>query len=410
MAVIRAYPRPPASRPTRTFRLWLFGTLLLCQLGYGAVLPEDRADALYHAFDGGGVTVQGPSVLVRKGIKDKVSFYANLYQDMVTSASIDVISYGSPYTEQRDEYSVGADYLQDSTVMSLSFSNSSENDYIANTVSFGLSQDFFGDMTTLSLGYSKGDDTVMKNDGAEKGDENYFEAQAGRQRYSLGLTQVLTKSWIIAFSAETAVDEGFLRNPYRQSRYWQTTSDGVDRVWRAEEYPTTRNSDAFAVRTMYYLPYRASIKLEARTFADSWGIQSQNYEIRYTHPIRSRMLLELKARTYSQTQADFYSDFYQHGARDYFARDKELSTYSSNSIGVGLTYEFGYKIPYTKNHKLSVFWDYLQFDYDNFLDQCRSTQNYCNAKPETPADYDLGEEPTYGFAANVLRVFFTVNY
>ena len=30
------------------------------------VLPDDRADALYHRYEGGGVTIHGPSVLVRK--------------------------------------------------------------------------------------------------------------------------------------------------------------------------------------------------------------------------------------------------------------------------------------------------------------------------------------------------------
>ena len=44
-----------------------------------AVLPEDRADALYHRFDGGGVVIDGPSILVRKSIKDTVSISAILY-------------------------------------------------------------------------------------------------------------------------------------------------------------------------------------------------------------------------------------------------------------------------------------------------------------------------------------------
>ena len=42
-----------------------------------AVLPEDRADLLYHRYDGGGVVVDGPSVLVRKKFADTVSVVAN---------------------------------------------------------------------------------------------------------------------------------------------------------------------------------------------------------------------------------------------------------------------------------------------------------------------------------------------
>ena len=77
------------------------------------VIPEDRADAMYHAYDGGGVTVNGPSILVRKGYKEKVSGYANYYQDFVSSASIDVLTSGSKYSEERTEYSMGVDYLAD---------------------------------------------------------------------------------------------------------------------------------------------------------------------------------------------------------------------------------------------------------------------------------------------------------
>ena len=40
-----------------------------------AILPEDRTDVMYHVYDGGGLEVSGPSILVRKGIKDKVSVW-----------------------------------------------------------------------------------------------------------------------------------------------------------------------------------------------------------------------------------------------------------------------------------------------------------------------------------------------
>jgi len=43
---------------------------LSCAVRAG-VLPEDRADLLYHSYDGGGVTIDGPSLLVRKQFADK---------------------------------------------------------------------------------------------------------------------------------------------------------------------------------------------------------------------------------------------------------------------------------------------------------------------------------------------------
>jgi hypothetical protein len=64
------------------------------------VLPEDRADVLYHLYDGGGVEIDGPSVLVRKQVGKSTSLVANYYVDMISSASIDVITTASPYTEE----------------------------------------------------------------------------------------------------------------------------------------------------------------------------------------------------------------------------------------------------------------------------------------------------------------------
>src|SRR5271154_6650101 len=65
------------------------------------VLPDDRADVLYHNYDGGGITIQGPSVLVRKKVGDNISFFGSYYEDLISSASIDVKLSASPYHETR---------------------------------------------------------------------------------------------------------------------------------------------------------------------------------------------------------------------------------------------------------------------------------------------------------------------
>jgi hypothetical protein len=55
---------------------------------HAGVLPEDRADALYHRYDGGGVTIDGPSILVRKQVGKSLSFVGNYYVDHVSSSAI----------------------------------------------------------------------------------------------------------------------------------------------------------------------------------------------------------------------------------------------------------------------------------------------------------------------------------
>ncbi len=380
------------------FRLIVVLAIFASTTTQAAVLPEDRSDALYHSFDGGGVTIDGPSILVRKQFAEKVSLWGNYYVDMVTSASIDVVTQGSPYSEERTEHSLGADYLHDRTTLSLSHTRSVESDYEAETTAFGVSQDFFGDLTTLTLGYSQGDDIVMRN-----GDAN-FQDEASHRRYSLGVTQILTKNWIVAFNAETVIDEGFLNNPYRSVRFLQPNGDVGS---QQELYPRTRNSDAFAIKTKYYLPYRAALGLEYRTFSDSWDIQADNYQITYVHPMGENLVIEAKYRAYSQNQASFYSDLFPfQDALSFRARDKELSTFSDTVFGLGISYEvksrFLSKLDKTT---INLFWDHMTFDYENFLDATKS-----RSVDGEPPQFAVGQEPAYSYDANVIRFFISVWY
>ncbi len=60
--------------------------LLASATSHSAILAVERADALYHSYDGGGVVIDGPSFLVKKNVADIFSFTGNYYVGMVTSA------------------------------------------------------------------------------------------------------------------------------------------------------------------------------------------------------------------------------------------------------------------------------------------------------------------------------------
>lgn len=354
------------------------------------VLPDDRADALYHSYEGGGVEITGPSILVMKKLGQNVAVNGNYYVDSISSASIDVITSGaSPYTEDRNEISGGVDYMHGNSIMSLSYTNSSEDDYEANTASFGISMDMFGNMTTVSMGYSRGWDTVMNNL------DSSFERDVDRQNYRLGLTQVITKDMLLQVNYEGITDEGFLNNPYRSVRFLDP--GGLTYSYEAEIYPNTRTSSAIALRTIYYLPYRATVSGEYRFFSDTWGIDAHNVKLGYTHPLDGGWTLEGNYRYYTQGAADFYSDLFAFsGAQNFMARDKELSTYISHTFGVKLSYDI------LKNGwgaidrgTLNVAWDHIMFDYDDFHD-LRIT----GVLP--------GDEPLYSFDADVLQLFVSI--
>lgn len=377
----------------RLLKISLVGWVFASAGAFAAVLPEDRADVMYHGYEGGGLEVDGPSVLVRKAYKDKVSIWANYYVDMITSASIDVMATASEYTEERKEKSLGFDYLRGKTFMGLSYTNSEESDYSAHSVRFGISQDFFGDLSTLGISYARGADTVRRN-----GDDN-FEAETDRQTYRVDFSQVITKNLIVNLNYEGVTDEGFLNNPYRQVRYLDS-AEARGFNYQSEIYPRTRTSSAQALRAMYYLPYRAALKLEVRNYNDSWGIDAYNAEVAYTHPFDDLGLtLELKYRFYDQTAADFYSDLFPRAnSQNFMARDKELAAFQTQTLGAGATYEFNMEwLPGFTRGQVSLFVDYIDFEYADFRDV-------------TTTGFAPGDEPLYSFDSTVTRLFFSFYY
>jgi opacity protein-like surface antigen len=357
-----------------------------------AILPEDRADVMVHRYDGGGVTVDGPSILVRKSIGQSVSVSANYYVDSISCASIDVVTTASPYTEERTETSLSMDYLNNKTLMSLSYTKSDESDYLAETSSFTISHDMFGDLTTVSLGYSVGNDDISDNT------NETFDEAAKRQNYRVGLTQILTKNSLLGLDFETITDEGFLHSPYRYYRFIEAGTQDI----RKEIYPETRTSNALTFRLKYFLPYRAALSGEIGYFDDTWGIKANHVEIGYTHPLESNWIFDIHYRYYTQEAADFYSDlFSREGEQTYLARDKELSTFQDHTIGVGISYEFKPdKWQFIDHGSLNVTLDYIRFNYDDFRDWEAGQDS------GTP----WGEEPLYSFDAHVIKVFLSLWY
>ncbi len=376
---------------------------IVCLPVAAAVLPDERVDVLHHQYEGGGIKVSGPSVLVRKNIGTKVSVSANYYVDMVSSASIDVLASASRYSEERKQQSVGLDYMFDRTSFSLGYTTSDENDYQAKTYSLGVSQTFFGDLTTLHFGFGFGQDVVGRN---IKGvPDPSFELDKDRRSYRFNLSQILTKNLIAELSLESGTEacidmedgETCLNNPYRSYSY---VLNGV-RALLPEKYPLTHNTDAVSLRAIYHLPYSASIRADYRSFSDSWGITASNAELRYVHDFKKDLLLELMYRVYSQTEADFYSDLFPYkDAKNFMARDKELSPFSSKTIGVGLTYKFPWVIPGIEKSTANLYWDHMQIDYDDFRDYA----SFSGAKAPD-AGYKVGEEPLYNLDADVIRFF-----
>ena len=374
----------------RAFLLLLL--LVSAVAAHASVLPEDRSDALYHRYEGGGVLIDGPSVLVRKKVGKNVSMVGNYYVDYVSSASIDVVTTASPYDEERTQWSLGVDYLRGNTTMRVNYTSSEESDYDAETYAFSVSQDMFSALTTLTLSYGLGDDVVGKSD------DETFERDVDRQTYGVGLTQIFTKNLIATLNFTTVTEEGFLNNPYRSVRYFDSGS-ALGYSYEAELYPNTRTSNAAGLRARYFLPYRAAIEAEYRYFTDTWDIEGHTGSLTYIHPWRD-FTFTGKLRYHDQTGAHFYRDIFPRAqATNFRGRDKELSPLTSTTVTLKASYEFlndSQGWGFLKRGSVSASIDMLMVDYEDFSD----------LRPGAP----LGEEPLYELDANVIQVFVSFWY
>jgi Protein of unknown function (DUF3570) len=360
---------------------------------HAGVLPEDQADALYHVYQGDGLTVQGPALLVRKKFGESVMADAGYETDSVTGASIDVRTSGaSELKEHRKQWNGGVSYLRGKTTYNVGYMNSKETDYISDNLTFGITEDMFGDLTTVTLGYTRGWDDVSQNQ------QTHIEPRGSvdRRSYRLGLTQILTKNFLATLNYESSAMEGYLQNPYRSIRYGAGNSLNIG--FQDEKYPNTRTTNAVALTGRYFLPYRASIKAGYRYFTDSWGIAAHTGDVEYVHPLKGRLgnfTLEGSGRYYTQTRADFYADLFPYiDAQNFLARDKILASFNDWSVRFGGSWRHAYT-PNTYG-VVSLFVEHIQYNYLDFK----------NAEVKVAPD----AQPLFSFAANVYLLQYSQHF
>jgi hypothetical protein len=339
-------------------RLWLrrlaglLGGLLAASGSRGAVLPEDVAEAMGHVYNGGGVTASGPALLVRKSVADTVSLTGTYYVDMVSNASIDVVTTASPYKETRTAFGLGLNYAVRETLITVAGASSREPDYLANAINVDLAQDVFGGMTTVGMGFTKGEDKV-----GQHGTEGWFD-HATHWRYRLGATQILSPSWLAAVNVEAISDEGYLGSPYRVARVFGAAVP--------ERVPRTRSSRALQLRAVGDLGEKNVVIGIYRYFWDTWGLTAHTAELGYGRYFGEAWMANAFVRYHAQQGASFYSD---NATVDtaYVTRNRQLSTFNDTGVGALLTYAAvkpgaGYAVNVTGSVEA------LQFKYSDFTD------------------------------------------
>ena len=328
---------------------------------------------MIHVYDGGGVRAVGPAFLVRKKLLDKVSLSASYYIDSVSNASIDVVTTASPYKENRTEYGFSADYAVRDATMTLALTSSKEPDYTADNMSIDVAQEVFGGMSTVSLGYTRGSDKVGK-----KG-IGFFDT-ATHWKYRLGVTQILTPTWLASANFEAMSDDGFLGSAYRVARVFGATVP--------ERNPRTRTGRAMKFRVIGDIGSRSAVRAEYRYYWDTWAIKAHTVELGYSRYFGDAWLADVSLRYNTQKHALFYSDNATTETL-YVTRNRQLGTFNSLGLGGKVSYTAG-KLQGKYEIKLNGSYERVRFKYSDFT--------------------DVRTGSAYSFDANVLQLFVSATF
>jgi hypothetical protein len=345
------------------------------QRAAAATLPDQRADFLYHMYEGGGETVQGPALLVRKNFAEKASVSAGYSIDSISGASIDVVTNASPYHEEQRQLQLGGDYLYRDTLVSASYIGSLEHDYRARSVGLSVAQDMFDNRTTIALSYSRGHDTVGEV-------HTDLHAVADHNTYGVSLTQVINPTLIGSLGYEAIADDGYLQNPYRSARVLGASV--------AQSYPGTRTGQAASLKLVKSWSPTFSSRFEARYYHDTWQVNAINAGFTVSTYVYRGILLEDSYRFYTQKAASFYSDDFER-PETYMSRDKVLSSFYSHSLGTKLSVPLYHRENAAiKSLTVNYAVNYVMFHYRDFT--------------------DIRNGQLYGFNATVAQVFLTAQY
>ncbi len=236
---------------------------------------------------------------------------------------------------------------------------SKEYDFSSISASVNYAQDSSDRNTTYSVGLAYTADewdpvggknpelTYMRIGGTDQGEKGGTDSK-GTTDFMLGLTQVINRSTIMQFNLGLSNSSGYLTDPYRfisvlQNDGTLTNALPADaRPYLYEKRPEKRSRNTFFWRTVHHLNEDV-INFSYRYFTDDWGIDSHTLDFRYRFEMGGRHYLQPHLRYYSQSSADFFSNYLlesEVASTDYVSADYRLSEFTGTTIGL----KYGYVV------------------------------------------------------------------
>ncbi len=184
-------------------------------------------------------------------------------------------------------------------------------------------------------------------------------ADPGRNSYSasLFLSQIFSKRLQASLFMDVVMQEGLLSTPYHRiyfadkSNYFIGNASDIGHYTTPanrgaymladdiERMPSTRLKLPVGARINYYVSEKLVLRTYYRYYIDDWGMTAHTASVELPVKLSRAFTLTPMYRYYTQQQVDYFSPFDTHlSTEQYYSSDYDLSTFSSNQYGVGLSY------------------------------------------------------------------------
>lgn len=246
------------------------------------------------------------------------------------------------------------------TKVSFGAGYSAETDFRAITANGSISQDFNSRNTTVSLATGLELDKSDPYGGTPTGLTSMSGQWKGPSENRtvvdgvIGLTQVVTRTWLTQLNYSYGVSRGYNTDPYRiVSIVDSTTGEPLDNLY--ENRPNKRTRQSIYLDNKVHI-YGSVLDVSARYFWDSWGVTSETIQAAERLDVGNAVYIEPQVRWYRQTAASFYHPYLVSGA--------PLSAFASSDTRLGnftgMTYGLKLGLALAENSEVNILGQYYK--------------------------------------------------
>ncbi|HEY2511093.1 MAG TPA: DUF3570 domain-containing protein [Polyangiaceae bacterium] len=266
-------------------------------------------------------------IVARQG--DKLTYRLWLPVDMVTSASANAIDKGADVVSTASLKNVAgsvdatATYQVDrATKVSVHDAIHLESPFRSWTSGLSLTHSFAGDAAVFSAGLMSVYDWFDRFDinGGRHGRTN-----RSSTTLSLGLSQVLTPTTVVAIGYGGTVQAGELGNTWNSVPLTTFTRG-------PELLPSERVRQSLVVRGVQALPWNGALRLYYRLYDDDWGMLAHAIEGQLAQRISPQLYLAALYRFHTQAGASFFTTL-ANPAATLRTADSDLAPLDSHTVG-----------------------------------------------------------------------------